>query len=264
MMKRAVLLTLAAPFLLANFNPATETEHTVTEGETLSGIAERAGVPMAVIAAANGIPEPYDVQIGEVLTIPRQRSHTVKEGETGFAIAIRYGVPFENIAIANGLDESGTVKAGQKLIIPAVFQPKRAARRTIPAREQQPYFRWPHDGSVLYGFTKREDGGGHDGIDIKVNVGDMVRASASGTVVFADVEKTRFGRQVLIDHGNGWQTSYGHLSRITVKKGDVVKAGERIGLAGEAGKATKPELHFEIRKDGKDVDPASKLPARDK
>ncbi|WP_284124509.1 M23 family metallopeptidase [Parerythrobacter aestuarii] len=260
-MSRAALLALAAPFLLAAYNPATETEHTVKEGETLSGIAERAGVPLAVIAAANGIPEPYSVQVGEVLTIPRQRNHTVKEGETGFSIAIQYGVSFENIAIANGLDDKGTVKAGQTLIIPAVFEPKRVARRSIPAT---PYFRRPHDGKVLYGFTKRPDGGGHDGIDIDVKIGDMVRASASGTVVFADEEKTRFGRQVLIDHGNGWQTSYGHLARITVKKGDVVKAGERIGLAGDAGKATRPELHFEIRHDGEDVDPASKLPPRAK
>lgn len=260
-MKRAALLTLAAPFLLAAYNPATETEHTVKEGETLSGIADRAGVPMAVIAAANGIPEPYNVLVGETLTIPRQRRHTVVDGETGFAIAIKYGVPFENIAIANGLDDKGTVKVGQQLIIPAVFQPRRVARRSIPSA---PYFRRPHDGKVLYGFSKRADGGGHDGIDIDVKVGDMVRASASGTVVFADEEKTRFGRQVLIDHGNGWQTSYGHLSRITVKKGDVVKVGERIGLAGDAGKATKPELHFEIRHDGEDIDPASKLPPRSK
>ena len=258
-MRRAFFALIAAPFLLAAYNPATETEHTVKEGETLSGIAERAGVPMAVIAAANGIPEPYRVRVGEKLAIPRQRSHTVKQGETGFGIAIQHGIPFENIAIANGLDQSGKVKVGQKLIIPAVVQPKRAARRVIP---REPYFRRPHDGPILYGFTKRADGGGHDGIDIDVKLGDMVRASASGTVVFAAEEKTRFGRQVLIDHGNGWQTSYGHLSRITVKKGDVVKAGERIGIAGDAGKATRPELHFEIRKNGKDVDPASKLPPR--
>ena len=255
-MRRAALLLLAAPWLLAAADPATETEHTVKEGETLTGIAERARVPVAVIAAANGIPEPYEVRKGEVLTIPRQRSHTVKDGETGFGIALQYGVPFENIAVANGLDAKGTVKSGQKLIIPAVIEPKRVARRSIAA---QPFFRRPHDGKVLAGFGK-----GHDGIDIDVRVGDMVRASASGTVVFAAEEKTRFGRQVLIDHGNGWQTSYGHLSRITVKKGDVVKAGERIGLAGDAGKATRPELHFEIRHEGKDIDPASKLPPRGK
>lgn len=260
-MRRAALLLLAAPFLLAANDPKTATEYEVRPGDTLGGIANRTGVPAAVIAATNGIPEPYDVLVGETLVIPRQRKHTVKAGETGFAIAIRYGIPFQNIAIANGLDENGTVKVGQELIIPAVVQPRRVARRSIPAA---PFFRWPHDGRVLYGFSKREDGGGHDGIDIDVKIGDMVRASASGTVVFADEEKTRFGRQVLIDHGNGWQTSYGHLSRITVKKGDVVKAGERIGIAGDAGKATRPELHFEIRKDGADVDPASKLPPRGK
>lgn len=251
-MRRAVILLLAAPALLAAGDPATETEHTVKEGETLSGIAEKARVPASVIAAANGIPEPYFVQTGETLVIPRQRSHTVKDGETAFGIALEYGVPVENISVANGLDANHTVKAGQKLIIPAMVKPKLAARRSIPAI---PAFRWPHDGKVLLGFGPK-----HDGIDIGVRIGDMVRASASGIVVFAAEEKTRFGRQVLIDHGNGWFTSYGHLSRITVKKGDVVKAGERIGLAGEAGKATRPELHFEIRHNGEDVDPESKLP----
>ncbi len=255
-MRRAAFLLLAAPLLLAAYDPRTETEHTVTEGETLSGIAERAGVPAAVIAAANGIAEPYAVRTGEVLLIPRQRTHIVSEGETGLAIARRYGVPFENIAIANGLDARGAVKAGQRLIIPAVIAPQPGARREIRA---EPYFRWPHDGELLLGFGK-----GHDGVDIDVRIGDMVRASASGTVVFAAEEPTRFGRQVLIDHGNGWQTSYGHLARITVKKGDVVKAGERIGIAGDAGQATRPELHFEIRHDGKDIDPASKLPPRGK
>ena len=81
-------------------------------------------------------------------------------------------------------------------------------------------------------------------------------------MLFAGEETTRFGRQVLIDHGNGWQTSYGHLAKVTVKKGDIVKTGERIGLSGDAGGAERTELHFEIRKDGRDVDPASMLPRR--
>ena len=80
----------AAPLLVAAGNPATETSHTVEDGETLNGIANRAGVPAAVIAAANGIPEPYEVKVGETLVIPRQRTHTVKSGETGYAIARRY------------------------------------------------------------------------------------------------------------------------------------------------------------------------------
>ncbi|MXO89404.1 peptidoglycan DD-metalloendopeptidase family protein [Pontixanthobacter aquaemixtae] len=257
-MKKWALL-LAAPFLLAAGDPATETEHTVEEGETLGGIANRAKVPAAVIAAANGLQEPYNLRAGQVLQIPRQRIHIVKDGDTGFGIAQRYGVPFSNIAIANGLKPPYAISTGQRLIIPAVL--KAAPEPAQPARTE-PYFRWPHDGRVMAGFSLRDDGKGHDGLDIEANRLDMVRASSSGTVVFADDEPKRFGRLVVIDHGNGWRTRYGHLARITVKLGDVVKTGERIGLAGDAGVATRPELHFEIMKDNKRIDPASKLPQR--
>jgi murein DD-endopeptidase MepM/ murein hydrolase activator NlpD len=250
--KRLALLAIAAA-LVAAADPATETEHVVVAGETLGGIANRAGVPAAVIAAANALAEPYSVRTGQKLVIPRQRSHTVKAGETGMAISRRYQVPFDQIAIANGLAPPYAIRPGQRLIIPAVL----AAPSAPPPSPSEPYFRWPHDGRILAGFSAS-----HDGIDIAANPLDMVRASASGTVVFAGEERTRFGNQVLIDHGNGWQTSYGHLARVTVAKGDIVKAGERIGLAGDAGLATRTELHFEIRHEGRDVDPATKLPRR--
>ena len=256
-MKRALLLP-AAALLLAAGDPATEAVHVVEPGETLGGIANRAGVPLSVIAEANGIAEPYRIRVGQKLAIPRQHSHTVKAGETGFGIAMQYGVPFQQIAMANGLDDKGTVRAGQTLIIPAMVN---AVPRPAPATPAEPYFRRPHDGKVMLGFTMRPDGKGHDGLDFEAALGDMVRAAASGTVIFAGDEPSRFGRLVVIDHGNGWHTAYGHLSRITVARGEVVKGGERIGLAGDAGVAKTPELHFEIRKDGKPIDPALKLPA---
>lgn len=261
MLLPAALLLAAAPLAAASDpapDPARETEHVVTDGETLGGIANRAGVPLAVIAAANGLSEPYRIRSGQKLFIPRQRVHTVKDGETGFGIALKYGVPFSQIAIANGLDDKGTVKAGQKLIIPAMM-PEDVAVAPAPDR---PYFRRPHDGAVLLGYTMRPDGKGHDGVDFEAHIGDMVRAAASGTVIFAGDEPTRFGRLVVIDHGNGWATAYGHLARVTVAKGDVIKSGERLGIAGDAGVAKRPELHFEIRHDGKPVDPAPLLPAR--
>ena len=256
-MKRLVLLALA-PILVAAGNPATETEHVVTEGETLGGIANRAGVPASVIAAANGLVEPYNVRVGQKLAIPRQRVHLVKEGETGFSIAVKYGVEFDLIAIANGLEEPYTIAPGQKLIIPAVV----AAPKSAPQQARtEPYFRRPHDGATLLGFQRAGDKG-HEGIDIAAQPGDMVRASASGSVVYAQEDSGRFGRLVVIDHGNGWRTRYGHLSRITVKLGDVVKTGERIGLAGSAGEAKRTELHFDILKNNVPVDPAQKLPQR--
>lgn len=253
-MKRLALLALV-PLLVAAGDPATETEHVVAAGETLNGIANRAGVPATVIAAANGLTEPYVVKEGQRLAIPRQRVHVVKAGETGFAIAMRYGVTFENVAMANGLEPPYRVHPGQRLIIPALLKvpPSAAPVRT------EPYFRPPHDGEILRGYAVRSDGGGHDGIDYAVRPGDMVRASASGTVVEAETDAPRFGRLVVIDHGTGWYSAYGHLGRVTVEVGDVVKTGERIGIAGASGEAESPELHFEIRHRGRKVDPADKL-----
>ena len=262
MMRRIALtlfLALFAPLLIAAGDPATESEHVVTEGETLGGIANRSGVPLGVIAAANGLVEPYSVRIGQKLAIPRQRVHVVSAGDTGFEIAYRYGIPFSNIAIANGLEPPYNIRAGQRLIIPAVID---APSNPMPARTE-PFFRPPHDGAILLGYAMREDGKGHDGIDYAANVGDMVRASASGTVSFAGEETSRFGRLVVIDHGNGWQTAYGHLASLTVSQGEYVKSGERIGLAGDAGIATRIELHFEIRKNGQKIDPASKFTQRE-
>lgn len=253
-MNRLALLALA-PLLIAAGDPATEAEHVVQEDETLNGIANRARVPAAVIAAANGLAEPYAVKEGQRLAIPRQRIHVVQPGQTGFAIAMRYGVTFENVALANGLEPPYRVRPGQRLIIPAVLKvPPPAA----PTRSE-PYFRPPHDGAVLLGYAVRSDGGGHDGLDYAVRPGDMVRASASGTVVEAKSTAPRFGQLVVIDHGNGWHSAYGHLGRVTVEVGDVVKTGERIGIAGASGDAESPELHFEIRHKGQKVDPAGKL-----
>lgn len=256
-MKR-IALALSALLLVAAGDPATETEHTVTEGETLGGIANRSGVAPGVIAAANGLVEPYAVRVGQVLDIPRQRMHTVQAGETGFAIAMDYGVPFELVAVANGLEPPYAIRVGQKLIIPAYSD------REVPVApvRDTPYFRPPHDGAQLLGFQRGADGKGHEGIDYAVKPGDMVRASASGRVVYAQQDSGRFGPLVVLDHGNGWRTRYGHLARVTVKLGDMVKAGERVGIAGQGGSARRPELHFDILKDNVPVDPADKLAGR--
>ncbi|WP_120716325.1 M23 family metallopeptidase [Tsuneonella amylolytica] len=263
-MKRIATLLAAAlaasPALAAN--PRTETEHVVTDGETLSGIAARAGVPLSVIAEANLLREPYAVRKGQKLAIPRQRVHTVRKGETGLGIAARYGVPFDRIAVANGLSESGTVLLGQKLIIPAVVAAPDAASLAVAAASaatSDPYFRRPHDGKVQLGYSRRADGKGHDGIDYAANPLDMVRASASGTVSGISQRDPRFGKMVTIDHGGGWKSAYGHLADITVEMGDVVKTGERVGLAGSSGQADGNEVHFAIRRNGRPVDPAPLL-----
>lgn len=264
-----------------------ESVHVVTEGETLMGIANRAKVPRVLIAEANGLAPPYAVKVGQKLLIPRTRRYIVKPGDTGFAIAYKHAVPWSQIAIANGLAADGAVTPGKELLIPTVLDPTKTApspsaqmakaaassaaaasavasaavaAATAPAGKPAPRFAWPLEGTTRRGWKSNLSADRHDGIDIVAPRGTPVRAAAAGTVLFAGVEKEQFGNLVVIDHGDGWNTAYGFLSRVTVKQGAKVSAGERVGLVGDTGRARGNELHFEVRQDGTPIDPVPELP----
>ena len=263
---RAALLPALALLVMAASEPAKpaaaapeqETEHTVLPGETLSGIAERAQVPRVLIAEANGLKAPYLVRSGQKLTIPRTRRHTVIRGDSDFSVAYRYGVPWHDIAVANGIDPQAPLRAGQVLLIPTII----AAPETAPAAAGPAIrFAWPLAGPVRRAFAPRGGANYHDGIDITGTEGAAVRAAAAGKVLFAGWEPRQFGNLVVIDHGNGWVSAYAFLSRVTVAKDEEVRAGERVGLVGHTGLAKGPELHFELRRNNRPVDPASQLPS---
>ena len=117
---------------------------------------------------------------------------------------------------------------------------------------------WPLD---VAGFVTRgqvRSGGGvdesHPGIDIAVPLGTPVRASGGGSVTAAGYDAD-YGLFVLLRHPSGYETMYGHLSRLIAAEGDEVQAGQVIGLSGNSGRSTAPHLHFEIRRDDKSVDP---------
>ena len=255
-----------------------EQVHVVKPGETLGGIARRARVPRVLIAEANHLPRPWTVRVGQKLKLPRTRHHTVEAGETGFDIAYQYGVPFNAIAVANGLSAKAVLKPGQDLLIPTILAPKpdsaapadavkggddaKGDDKPAPAKAKKPAanFVWPLDGKLRRGFTPRTSRSYHDGIDIAASPDAAVRATETGTVIFAGREPKSFGNLVVIQHNDGWQSAYGFLGRITVGKGDTVRRRERIGLVGHSGKATRDELHFELRKDNQPVDPVDLLP----
>ena len=273
----ALAVLLAAPLLAEDAkapDPKTEAVHVVKAGETLGGIAARAEVPRVLIIEANGLKEPYALRAGQKLVIPRRRSHTVKEGETGFSIALDYGVPWSTIAAANGLKVGDPVKAGQKLAIPTVSSKAVTAAAPVPtpspvpsaspaalADTPAPKFAWPLTGKVRRSFASAEaKGGPHEGIDLLSAEGTAVRASAAGKVIFAGQGPEEYGLTVIVFHGGRWTTTYSFLSKVTVKEGDAVKAGERVGLVGETGMATEPQLHFEVRKNRVALDPVKFLP----
>lgn len=124
-------------------------------------------------------------------------------------------------------------------------------------KDQDVSFVWPVNGDVIRKFSP---GGKSDGIDIKVEVGTPVKASADGTVMYAGSELKGFGNLLLIKHAHGWVTAYAHNAELLVNKGDKVKQGQAIAKSGLVdGDATKPQLHFEIRKVKQLVDPMTKL-----
>lgn len=270
---------LAAPPLLAQdkaSDPRTATEHVVKPGETLGGIANRAQVPRVLIIEANGLKEPYLVKAGQKLVIPRRRTHTVKEGETGFSIALDYGVPWSAIAAANAMQPDEAVKTGQKLAIPTVAKAVHAAQSAPPAAPAKPAaeaealtdmpapkLAWPVPGKVRRPFRSAEAKEGlHEGLDLLAPKGSAVRASAAGKVIFAGQGPEAYGLTVILFHGGRWTTTYSFLQKVTVKEGDQVKLGERIGLVGDTGLAEEPQLHFEVRRNRVPLDPAKFLPRR--
>lgn len=124
-----------------------------------------------------------------------------------------------------------------------------------PAPRSAKKFREPVQGMVITKFGKKKDGSFSDGINFSVPKGTPVKAAENGVVAYAGSELSGFGNLVLIRHADGYVTAYAHNEKLTVRKCDVVKRGQVIGQAGATGNATKPQLHFELRKGSKPVDP---------
>ena len=138
-----------------------------------------------------------------------------------------------------------------------------AACASAPSRDQAgrgafggPPFVAPLEGTLTSGFspgtsTHRK----HDGIDLGKAQGAPVLAAADGRILRTGTWGD-YGLIVMIDHGRGWQSMYAHLSRIHVREGEAIRAGEMLGQVGATGNATGPHLHFEIKRDGRHLDPA--------
>lgn len=131
----------------------------------------------------------------------------------------------------------------------------------LPAEAPKTWI-WPHSGKVISKFGKA-GARQNNGIDIAANEGDAVVASADGIVAYADDSLPGYGNLILLRHGGFFTTAYGHNQKIFVRRGQAVKAGEKIALAGKSGGAKQPQLHFELRRHITPLNPLSSLPRRD-
>jgi murein DD-endopeptidase MepM/ murein hydrolase activator NlpD len=108
---------------------------------------------------------------------------------------------------------------------------------------------------LLIGFGPREGGFHNDGINIAAPAGTPVRAAGNGVVVYAGNQLQGFGNMLLIKHSGGWMTAYAHNSRLMVSRGDAVRRGQKIAQVGRSGNVIRPQLHFELRRGNRAVDP---------
>ena len=118
-------------------------------------------------------------------------------------------------------------------------------------------WRWPTSGRVIRGYSSSV----HKGIDISGKRGDPIQAVAAGKVVYAGTGIVGFGELLIVKHNEIYLSAYGHNDRLLVAEGDTVRAGQKIAEKGSSGTDTV-KLHFEIRREGKPVDPQRLLPRR--
>lgn len=191
---------------------------------------------------------------------PTPRTHEVRSGESLLEIAAQYDVSVDAISEVSGLWDPNRLRVGQVLTIPV---PGYVAHTPAPDKSSDLRLWWPMQGEITTYFGEKEAyylSGAHTGIDLAADVGAPVRAAADGKVVVAVKQANNLGWHIVLDHGSGYSTVYGHLSRFAVDEGDVVKRGGAIGSVGNTGFSLGPHLHFEVRRSGTPVDPLKYLP----
>jgi murein DD-endopeptidase MepM/ murein hydrolase activator NlpD len=272
--------------------PLVPLSYTVQPGDSLADIAARFGVDVPTLIASNDLDDPDLLPTGwqlKVLPVPGVL-YRVAEGDTLNRIAARYDVAVRDILRANDLESSELIAAGQELVLPgarpvvahigpadtasasaeagAAVNEAPAASAGRPTQQlaslpvSRPGFAWPARGPITtyFGEVGWTSPRGHAGIDISAPWGAPVVAAASGQVLLATRAGGGYGIEIILDHGGGLRTVYGHLSELDVQAGEGVSRSQLIGLVGSTGFSTGPHLHFEVRQNGELRNPLNLLP----
>ena len=261
---------------------------TVRPGQTLSGIAHNHHVPMQVIAEANHLQPPYHIETGRTLLIPQTGQPASPPAPISLAAlppvqpgagAMPYRsevVPLDRIPPAPagnppvaalappGPPVSASPPADEGVrpdvkppgAAPApTAAPEPAATPPSPPAHNSGTFLWPVRGHVLAGYGSGPDGTHNDGINIAAPRGAAVEAADAGVVAYTGNELRGYGNLILVKHGNGWISAYAHCDLMLVKRGDNVVRGQVIARVGSTGNVSEPQLHFELRRGNRAVDP---------
>jgi len=227
----------------------------VQRGDTLYGIAFRNGIDVRDLAAWNGISTPYTIYPGQKLRLyPRAGTATAASRPAAEAPrpAPTSTTPSRPVAAATTTTPSRPApKPTTASSTPAAPAP------AAPVSDLR--WHWPAEGTLLNRFVAGEPT--KQGIDITGEGGTPVNAAADGVVVYSGSGLVGYGELVIIKHNDAWLSAYGHNRARMVNEGAIVKAGQQIAVMGRTG-APRDMLHFEIRYNGKPVDPLAYLPKR--
>ncbi len=275
--------TAPAPAPIATSTPGST--YKVQKGDTPHDIAEKLGVDEKALIARNNL-NPNNLRIGQVLTVPEQGAQPVEAAnettppESSANPAVRV-VKTETILAPGGTSlaeeedpqsvaegaktagkpgadqESSTNKIAASPDITGDDSSRVANVGDLPTPDPMSgnSFRWPVKGRIVAEFGARPDGGHNDGIDVAVPQGTSVQAAENGVVAYAGNELKGYGNLVLVRHANNWVSAYANNEELLVKRGDKVRRGQIIAKAGATGAVSQPQVHFELRKGSRPVDP---------
>lgn len=243
--------------------------HVVAAGENLSLIAQQYGLKkVSTLIWENNLDASGTIKVGQKLIVPPTDgiSHKIAKGENLAAIAKKYGVEEELIRKQNNLDQDGALVAGEALFIPEGkrIDPPKPKFIVSPARgtgsggggivkgvpQEDKIFVFPTAGKITQGFHS-----GHYAHDIANRGSPQIWAAGAGKVVLVETGGWGggYGNHVIVDHGDGVQTLYAHMSSVYVKQGQILDQGQVLGRMGNSGRVYGPtgiHLHFEVRVNG--------------
>lgn len=243
-------------------------EYIVQAGDTASTIASAFGVSINTILWENNLSSVTLLRPGQkIRVLPTSGvGHTIRSGETLSRVAKLYGVETELILRANNLGSPEEIRPGQKLIIPGgkkiapKVKPQAAPSRVLarfipqaPAGAPGGRFLWPTTARHITQYF----GWRHTGVDIGGAIGTPLFAAEEGVVIKAAGSGWNggYGKMVIIDHGDGVTTLYGHATQVLVSQGEHVNKGQAVALMGSTGRSTGSHIHFEVRVAGRRVNP---------
>lgn len=243
----------------------------VQSGDTAGLIASRFNLSLNTVLWANDLSATSRLTVGQKITILPVDGvlHRIKKGDTIGHIATLYSTDVDDILAFNNLPPNGNISINDALIIPngimKVPIPKQASpsllgrlkkilspsKQTIPERIGSALrFLWPTTASrITQYFSWR-----HTGVDIAGPPSNKILAASSGVVIISGWQRG-YGQTIVIDHGNGYRTRYGHASKLFVRAGEQVQRGEVIAMVGSTGRSTGPHLHFEVVRNGTRINP---------